>query len=134
MSFLERAPENLRTDFLSLVSLFRKVTGCDPRLWGNGAVGFGSYHYKYASGREGDWFLLGFAPRKKDLTVYIMAGFEPLEDLLPRLGKYKLGKSCLYIKRLADINLDLLERIAVESVNMLQTRYKTNTPEGAAGR
>ena len=78
-------------------------------------VGFGSRHYKYESGREGDWFLTGFSPRKRELTLYIMAGFERHGALMRKLGKYKTGKCCLYLKRLADVDLDVLERLIRES-------------------
>lgn len=86
--------------------------------------GFGSYHYRYASGREGDWFLTGFSPRKKDLTLYIMAGFDGIEDLMSRLGSYKTGKSCLYIKRLTDVDLDVLEELIAGSVNHMRSKYE----------
>lgn len=83
-------------------------------------VGFGSYHYRYASGREGDWFLVGFAPRRKSLTVYIMDGFTEYESLLARLGKHSTGKSCLYLKRLDDVDLDVLEELIHRSVASMQ--------------
>ena len=84
-------------------------------MWGDSIVGFGNYHYKYKSGREGDWFLTGFSPRKQNLTLYIMAGFSGYDNLLKDLGKYKTGKSCLYINKLEDVNLDVLRELVKQS-------------------
>lgn len=95
-------------------------------MWGDGIVGFGSYHYKYASGREGDWFLTGFAARKQSLTLYIMAGFDQYNHLMEQLGKYKTGKSCLYINKLADINEDVLKTLIEESIAYLKKQYSEN--------
>lgn len=80
-------------------------------MWGQSMVGFGSYQYRYASGREGDWFLVGFAPRKRELSIYIMPGFAAYDDFLQKLGKYKTGKSCLYVRRLADIDIAVLQQL-----------------------
>ena len=111
-----------RQDCLTLLRIMKQAVGAEPKMWGSSMVGFGSYHYKYASGREGDWFLTGFAPRKQDLTLYIMAGFGHSEALLANLGKYKTGKSCLYIKRLADVDLTVLKELISASVkHMKQT-------------
>ena len=110
-----------RADALQLLSLFEKVTKQKPVLWGNNIVGFGSYHYKYASGREGDWFVAGFSPRKANLTLYIMAGFSQYKELLAKLGKHKTGKSCLYIKRLADVDLAILRQLVEDSVAHVST-------------
>jgi hypothetical protein len=85
-------------------------------MWGSSIIGFGSYHYKYESGREGDWFLTGFSPRKQNLTLYIMAGFAQYDELMKKLGKYKTGKSCLYVKSLADIDLATLKTLIQQSV------------------
>lgn len=97
-----------RADSYAVLDLMRAVTGEEPVMWGSSIVGFGSYHYKYASGREGDWFLTGFSPRKQSLTLYIMAGFDRYDELMASLGKYKTGKSCLYIKKLADVDQEVL--------------------------
>lgn len=105
-----------REDCFTLLELMRQVTKAEPRMWGTSIVGFGSYHYKYRSGREGDWLLTGFSPRKQNLTLYIMAGFQGYGDLLKALGKHKTGKSCLYVNRLEDIDLPRLERLIRESV------------------
>ena len=94
----------------------KEVTGEEPKMWGDSIVGFGDYHYQYASGREGNWFLAGFSPRKQNLTLYIMAGFDNYDTLLSQLGKYKTGKSCLYINKIADVNLDVLKELVQQSV------------------
>ena len=114
------ADEARRADCLAVLRLMKAVTGAEPRMWGGSIVGFGQYHYRYASGREGDWFLVGFSPRKNDLTLYIMAGFEQYEALLARLGKFKLGKSCLYIKRLADVDTGVLKELIAASVQHMR--------------
>jgi len=85
-------------------------------MWGDSIVGFGSYHYKYKSGREGDWPMTGFSPRKRNLTLYIMPGFSEYDDLLTNLGKYKTGKSCLYINKIEDVDLDVLRELVLQSV------------------
>jgi hypothetical protein len=105
-----------RRDCFTLLELMQRASGAEARMWGSSIVGFGSYHYKYASGREGDWFLAGFSPRKQNLTLYIMAGFEPYDELLKSLGKYTTGKACLYIKRLDDIHLPTLRKLVRQSV------------------
>ena len=101
-----------------------EVTGKKAVIWGTSIVGFDSYHYKYASGREGDWPIIGFSPRKTMLTVYIMPGFKPYKDKLKKLGKHKLGKSCLYIRKLADIDLGILEEIITDSVQRMRAKQE----------
>ncbi len=108
--------EQLRKDCRTVSRIMKRVTKANPKLWGPGIVGFGSYHYKYASGREADWFLAGFAPRKQNLTLYIMSGFQKYNTLLKKLGKHKIGKSCLYIKRLDDVDMDVLTQLIEDSV------------------
>lgn len=108
--------EKKRRDSFTILEIMEEVTGETPRMWGDSIIGFGSYHYKYASGREGDWFLTGFSPRKQDLTLYIMAGFERYETLLEGLGKHKTGKSCLYIKKIEDIDRETLRELIRLSV------------------
>jgi hypothetical protein len=103
--------ERKRKDSFALLELMKQVTGMEPKMWGSSIVGFGSYHYKYESGREGDMILAGFSPRKQNLTIYNMGGFEQYDDLLKKLGKYTLGKGCLYIKRLDDIDLPTLKSL-----------------------
>jgi hypothetical protein len=110
--FLNRIEdENKRLDSFKLLELMQSVTGKQPRMWGDSIVGFGSYHYRYASGREGDWFLAGFSPRKQSLTLYIMAGFDQYQSLMAGLGRYTTGKSCLYVKKLDDIDYDTLREL-----------------------
>ena len=120
-AFLKALPdENRRRDCRVVAKMMQEVTGSRPRMWGPGIVGFGSYHYRYASGREGDWFLAGFSPRKQDLTLYIMSGFAKHDELLSRLGKYKTGKSCLYLKRLEDVDPKVLRKLVTASVQYLR--------------
>jgi hypothetical protein len=94
----------------------RDITGDEPAMWGTSIIGFGSYRYKYASGREGEWFLTGFSPRKQNLTLYIMSGFDNYDSLLSELGKYKTGKSCLYINKLDDVDMQTLRDLIEQSV------------------
>lgn len=118
--FLASIPdERKRQDSFVVLELMKEVTRQEPVMWGDAIVGFGWLHYKYASGREGDWFLTGFSPRKQDLTLYIMSGFEEYEDLLGRLGKHKTGKSCLYLKKLADVDQSVLEKLIAKSIESL---------------
>lgn len=120
LEFLHKLPEQKRTaDCLVLVDLMQKATACQPVMWGSSIVGFGKYQYRYANGREGDWPIIGFSPRKNDLTLYIMPGFEKYDQLLQKLGKHKTGKSCLYLKNLADVDLKVLEKIISESVKAM---------------
>lgn len=108
--------EGRRADAREVIDLMREVTGEEPAMWGQGIVGFGSYHYVYDSGREGDWPLTGFAARKTALTLYIMSGFDGEPELMERLGKYKTGKSCLYVKRLDDVDREVLRELVARSV------------------
>jgi hypothetical protein len=122
-TFLEGVPdERKRRDCFTVLELMKKVTKSEPRMWGPSIVGFGSYHYRYASGREADWMLTGFSPRKQNLTLYIMAGFDGSEELMARLGKHTTGKSCLYIKRLDDVHLPTLEKLIRGSVRRLKAK------------
>jgi hypothetical protein len=110
--FLNRIEDkNKRLDSFKLLELMQSVTGEQPRMWGDTIVGFGSYHHRYASGREGDWFLTGFSPRKQSLTLYIMAGFDRYQSLMAGLGRFTTGKSCLYVKKLDDIDYDTLREL-----------------------
>lgn len=115
--------ETRKSDAIAVLSMLTKVSGCKPYLNGS-IIGFGQYHYKYDSGREGDSAVIAFSPRKQNIVLYIMPGFDAFEDLLSKLGKYKLGKSCLYINKLSDINVDVLERISELSIQHMQTKYK----------
>ncbi len=111
--------ERRRRDARTILNLMRKTTKAEPRMWGDSMVGFGSYHYKYETGREGDWFVTGFSPRRQNLTLYLMAGFHGCDDLLKKLGKHKVGKSCLYLKSLDDIHLPTLRELVKRSVKGL---------------
>jgi len=108
--------EKKRRDCFKILQLMRDVTGEEARMWGNSMVGFGRYSYEYASGRKGESFLTGFSPRKQNLSLYIMSGFDRYDELMKRLGKYTTGKSCLYIKRLEDIDQPTLQELVKESV------------------
>jgi hypothetical protein len=102
--------------------MMKKATGEKPSMWGTSIVGFGNYHYKYKSGREGDWFYVGFSPRKQNLTVYSMAGFDRYEGLMKKLGRYKTGMSCLYVNSLGDIHLPTLRTLITQSVRHMRKR------------
>jgi len=112
-----------RADCKELMKLMREVTGKRATMWGPSIVGFGKYHYKYASGREGDFFLTGFAARKQALTIYIINGFEPHVELMEKLGKFKTGKSCLYVKNLDDIDRAVLADLVKASVAYMREKY-----------
>lgn len=116
-AFLETIEdERKRADCRTLLGLMQEITGAAPAMWGTSIVGFGRYHYKYASGREGESFLAGFSPRKQNLALYIMAGFDQYEGLLEKLGKHTTGKACLYVKKLADVDMDVLKELVARSV------------------
>jgi hypothetical protein len=119
------ADESRRTDCDAIVDIMERVTGTKARIWGTGLVGFGNYHYKYASGHEGDCFLAGFASRKSAITLYITAGVERFPKVLAKLGKHKAGKGCLYIKKLDDVNLSVLEDLLKQSVDHTKATYKS---------
>jgi nucleoid DNA-binding protein len=108
--------EKKREDCKKVSAMMEKVTGAKPKMWGASIVGFGTYSYKYASGREGEWMEVGFSPRKANLTLYIMSGFTEYDELLAKLGKYKTGKSCLYIKNLNDVDEKVLKQLIENSV------------------
>ncbi len=118
--------EKKREDSLAILNLMQDVMGEPPVMWGASIIGFGSYTYKYASGRTGDWMLTGFSPRKQNLTLYIMAGFDNYGTLMSKLGKFKTGKSCLYIKKLEDIDTDVLRDLVKQSADHVA---KTNAPD-----
>lgn len=122
--FIEAVEHKIRReDALTLLSLFEEVTGEKPVMWGDSIVGFGRYHYSQKSGLEADWPLTGFSPRKQNLSVYIMPGFEKYQNLLEKLGKHKTSVSCLYINKLADIDMTVLKEIITLSVAEMKKRY-----------
>jgi len=123
-AFLDQvADPGKRSDCDEIVKVMRSATGEPPRMWGSSIVGFGSYHYKYASGREGDWMLCGFSPRKQSLSIYIMSGFAKFDKLMKKLGKHSTGKSCLYVKSLDDIDRKVLRELVQKSVDDMRARY-----------
>lgn len=132
--FLNRIPEaERRADCFAIAKMMQEITGEKPKMWGPSIVGFGSYHYKYASGREGDWPLAAFSPRKKDLTVYLMMGFEKHTELMEKLGKYSNAKSCLYIKRLSDVHVPTFKKLIKTSMKELKAYLKAQTAWNAEG-
>lgn len=123
-AYIEAIPDEARRrDCRTLLDLMKSVTGIKPRIWGSSIVGFGSYHYTYASGHEGDAALAGFSSRKQDLTIYIPAGFEKHTALLARLGKHKHSVSCLYLKGMSDIDQAVLGKLVASSVQEMRRRY-----------
>ncbi len=117
--------EQMRRDARKVAAMMREATGSRARMWGANIVGFGEYHYKYESGREGDFMVTGFSPRKQALTLYVIPGFRHFESIMSKLGKYKTGKSCLYIKRLSDVDERVLKRLIVGSVKYMRKHYET---------
>jgi hypothetical protein len=116
--------ETKKNDSFVLLELFSKVTGEQPKMWGSSIIGFGQYHYKSErSAQEGDWPLVGFSPRKQNLTLYIMHGFDAYGDLLPDLGKHKTSKGCLYINRLSDVDQDILGKLIKRSYEDMKKEY-----------
>ncbi len=112
-----------RKDCKALHAMMKRITGCAPRMWGEAIVGYDEYRYTYASGRTGDWPIVGFSARKGPISVYLMAGYDGAEDLLAKLGKHKIGKSCLYVNKLADVQLPVLEQMIERSVAAMRQRY-----------
>lgn len=116
--------EQKRQDSFKILEMMKKITKEEPKMWGPSIIGFGSYHYKYASGNEGDMCMAGFSPRKESLTIYILPGFEKNKSLMKKLGKYKTGKSCMYIKRLDDVDAKVLEKLIADSFGYMKKKYK----------
>ena len=112
-----------KKDAFTLLEMMKKITGEPPVMWGDSIVGFGEYHYKYDSGREGDFLMIGFSPRKTSTTLYIMNGFDRYDELLGQLGKHKTGRSCLYITNLKNVDLDVLQTLIKESYNYMNDKY-----------
>lgn len=122
--FLNRVePQRKREDAQAICALMADAAGAKAEMWGSSIVGFGEYSYKYASGRTGDWMLVGFSPRKQNLVLYIMSGFEEYEALLAKLGTYKKGKGCLYINKLTDIDMAILKALVVQSVEHMKATH-----------
>ena len=115
--------DKVREDCYTIINLMEKVTGEKPKMWGSAIVGFGKYTYKYESGRSGEICITGFSPRKVNITLYVLAGFPEQAELLQDLGKHKSGKGCLYIKKLDDVNINILKSLIKESITFLKERY-----------
>lgn len=125
--FLNRIPEaERREDCFAVLKMMEEITGDKPKMWGPSIVGFGSYSYKYASGHEGDWPVAAFSPRKKDLTLYLTPGFDKRTEMMEKLGKHSIGKSCLYIKRLSDIHVPTLKKLIKTSLKDLKAYTKAH--------
>jgi hypothetical protein len=120
-------PEHKRQDAFTLLEMMERLSGFNAKMWGPSIVGFGEYHYRYASGREGDFMRIGFSPRKANLALYIIAGVDNHQDLLDQLGKHRTGKSCLYVNKLGDIRLPVLEELISKALAHMAEKY----PEGA---
>ena len=123
-AFLDKvADERRRNDCYAVLDIMRAATKEEPKMWGPSIVGFGKYHYKGASGREGEWPIIGFSPRKANLTLYLMGGFDSFPDLMKRLGKYKTSTgSCLYLNKLEDVDLGVLKKLVAQSVKTMAPR------------
>ena len=117
-------PERKREEARTLDALFRRVTGWQPQIWGPSLIGYGIYHYRYESGREGDFLATGFSPRKSAHSIYILPGYADFQPLLDRLGKHSHGKSCLYVKKLADIDLEILAELIEAGLRDLSGKYE----------
>ncbi len=132
--FLNRVPDaTRREDCLVVAKIMEEITGSKPQMWGPSIVGFGTFHYKYASGREGDWPLVAFSPRKQDLTLYLtLSGYEKYDDVMKQLGKHKTGKSCLYIKRLSDVHLPTLKKLIKVAVKDSKANEKASARQTKA--
>ena len=122
-AFLRTIDGPLRDDCRTVLKIMQRETSAEPRMWGTSIVGFGSYHYRYDSGREGDWFLTGVAARKSGLTVYLMSGFAGLKTKLKKLGKHKTGKCCLYIKKLSDVDETVLEELTAGALAYMDEKF-----------
>jgi hypothetical protein len=127
--FLKTLPSERRKDAEGILEIMKSATKEQPVMWGTGIVGFGRLHYKYASGREGDWFKAGFSPRKDSFTLYLCGGFEPHADLMKRLGKHKTGKGCVYVKKLDDVDAKVLRQLVARTTKAAQAFI----PGGADG-
>lgn len=129
-SFIQTVEHDVRrADAKVLLDLFADVTQLVPRMWGPSIIGYGRYHYKYESGREGEFMMTGFSPRKVNQVIYIMPGYTDHSAILDRIGKYKIGKSCLYINKLADIDLDVLRELITAGFEDMKSRYPDWKPE-----
>ncbi len=118
--------EQKRKDSFEIIEIMKQATGLQPKMWGTSIIGFGSYHYKYESGHEGDMCLIGFSPRKQNIAIYGMGGEERNKNLLSALGKHKTGKGCLYINKLSDVKTDILKNIFKASFEYMEMKHKNS--------
>jgi hypothetical protein len=126
IDFINTAPDEAkRKDAFELLEIMQEVTGFEPKMWGSGIIGYGKYHYRYESGHEGDAPLAGFSPRKDAISLYLTSSFEDKQELLSKFGKHKAGKGCIYIKKLTDIDLEILKSMISASVKEIQKLYPT---------
>jgi len=122
-AFLSKIKDKqVRDDCFVILEMMQKVSKCEPVMWGSAIVGFGTYHYVYESGREGDMILIGFSPRKQNISIYLMGGLNEVEDELPKLGKYKTGGGCLYIKSLSDVKATVLKKVFAKAFREAQSK------------
>ena len=122
-NFINSVEDEKKREFaFTILEMMRKVTKAEPKMWGTSIIGFGTYHYKYKSGQEGDWMQVGFSPRKQAMTLYIMSGFSRYEEMLSKLGKFKTGKSCLYLKKEEDIDMKVLNELVAQSVKFIKNK------------
>ena len=112
-----------KQESFQLIELMKNWSGFEPKMWGPTMIGFGTYHYKYASGHEGEYFLIGFSPRKAEFSLYVIAPGNECHPLLENLGKYKMGKACIYFKKLSDLNLETLEKLCKANIDYLKKQY-----------
>ena len=125
IDFIKKQPDEQRQkDALTIVEIMQKQSGFAPKMWGPAIIGFGSYHYKYASGHEGEAPLIGFSPRKTEFALYLSSAFENREELLKQFGKHKTAKACIYIKKVEDININILKKMIANSVKHYKAKYK----------
>jgi len=126
-SFVDK--EQKKVESFELIDLMQKWSGFEPKMWGPSIIGFGSYHYKYASGHEGDAPILGFSPRKSAFSLYVYSPIEKNEQMLEELGKFKMGKSCIYVKKISDINISILEKMCKATIKHTYKNYECTKPE-----
>ncbi len=125
LDFIKKVPDEQRQkDALSIIDIMQKQSGFAPKMWGPAIIGFGSYHYKYESGHEGDAPLIGFSPRKSEFALYLSSRFDDREELLQQFGKHKTAKACIYIKKMEDIHVDILKKMVKNSLAYYKTKYK----------
>jgi hypothetical protein len=124
LDFIKTIPgDQKQKDSLKIIDIMKKESGFEPKMWGPAIVGFGSYHYKYESGREGDAPLIGFSPRKEALTIYLSSKFDNRDELLKEFGKHKTSKACIYVKKIDDINIDVLKKMVANSLKYYKEKY-----------